>query len=130
MRGLTRQPQGLHDQIVLTMVSAYRARGFVNIRADLPAHSKPEVTYWNGRSYRPDIRCLTAIGGTAIACEVETEDSIGTRHTGEQWIAFYTEAVRVDGEFHIAVPLGLRPAVEQQLAVLGIPVDNVRIIEV
>lgn len=98
-----------HDSLVKMMARYFATLGYLNIRADIEGHRKPESIYWKNRpnvKYIPDLTCnKNDEGKTYVILEAETCDSLtDTAHTAEQWKLFSARARRLKGEFHVVVP--------------------------
>jgi hypothetical protein len=89
------------------------------VRADLPKFTRPEKINGTEKTERiaPDV---TAQKYGLNIYEVETDDSILDRQTGERWKFFAASARERMGSFWIVVPRGSGDSAEQRLKELGI----------
>jgi hypothetical protein len=95
------------------------AKGFQEVKADLPGFQQPDKIVWSGsgRGHIPDV---TGWGSEFNLFEVETADSINDQHTADQWKLFAAFAGQHGAVFWVVVPVGAAAAAGQRLKDLGI----------
>lgn len=75
--------------------------GFTNIRTNSEEQNQSEQI----TGHMPDVTFNKNDGQrTFVILAVETCSAIAQEETGHRWGAFYEEARRISGEFHLAVP--------------------------
>ena len=116
---MRRRNQSHHDQMVAAVAQHLVAKGFRDVRADIPGFPQPEKIVWTGtnRGHIPD---ASGHGDAYCLFEVETADSINDQHTADQWTLFATYAAQHGAEFWVVVPVGYRGAADQRLKDLGL----------
>ena len=115
---MKRRNQSEHDRIVKAVADHLVAKGFRDVRADLPGWPQPEKIVWkqNSRGHIPDV---TGWGSEFNLFEVETADSISDQHTADQWTLFAAYAGQHSAVFWVVVPVGSEAAANQRLKELG-----------
>lgn len=110
----------IHHKKIVKYVQRYLVEnGYEDVRADLPKSTRPEKINGTEKKERiaPDV---TAQKYGLNIYEVETDDSILDRHTGERWKFFAASARECMGSFWVVVPRGSGDSAEQRLKELGI----------
>lgn len=113
--------RSVHDQMVGSLVTHLSNNGFVNIQADFFGYNQPEAIWWENNpnaKYIPD--AVAEQNGVLHIFEVETEDSITSKHTEEQWKLFSAHARNNNGKFVAVVPSSAKADAEQQINNLNI----------
>lgn len=116
---MKRHNQSDHDRMVTTAARYLVAKGFRDVKADVPGFPQPEKIVWSGtgRGHIPDV---TGWGSEFNLFEVETSDSINDQHTAGQWELFAVFAGQHSAVFWVVVPVGCAAAAQQRLKDLGI----------
>ena len=90
-----RNPLSKHDAEVLRIAKVFKDREYYSVKADLPrefGYLKPDAI--EGRYY-PDVEASTANSKKewiTVLVEVETEETVNTKHSKDQRAAFLKKA--------------------------------------
>ena len=105
-----------HDKLVRALARTYENEGYV-VQADGISHPNGSPQQIGG--YVPDITASTL--GAARIAEAETDSSLNSEHTRNQWRAFS----RIPGtSFEVIVPQGSLGVAKSQAAKWGINVNK------
>ena len=105
--------ESVHNQLIQGLVTQLTSEGYY-VQADHIGHPNGSPSTVNG--YIPDIYAIK--GTSRIIAEAETEDSISTDQTRQQWSAFS----RTNASFHVIVPQRALSAAQNQANLWGINV--------
>ena len=106
-----------HDRLVSALAQKYEAEGYY-VQADDIGHPNGSPDPVGG--YIPDVSAWI-LGGAIRLAEAETEDSIYSEHTRNQWRAFSNVA---DVRFEVIVPKAALASAQQQAMDWGVRVDQ------
>jgi hypothetical protein len=109
-----------HDTMVSTVISYLFNNGFQNIKADLPGKIQPDKIIWmkTNEGHIPD--ATATINNTSYLFEIETEETLTTQHTIDQFVLFSAFAQQYNGQFCIIVPVSNKSKAEGLVNNLGI----------
>jgi hypothetical protein len=116
----TRKNEGAHEALVQWLVTQLHAKGYSNIKADLPGWAQPPKITWTstGEGHIPDASAHA--GGRECIFEVETEDTISIEHTKSQLTLFDAYAKQHSAALVVVVPNGSEGDAQRQLATWGL----------
>ena len=112
----SRKGQEDHSKLVRAMANKLTGEGF-HVKADHIGHSNGRPN--NHNNHIPDVEANSV--AKKILVEAETQDSITSSDTRDQFIAFSNVG---GAEFHVIVPKGYIPAMQNQAREWGVKVDN------
>ena len=97
---LKRSSQSDHDYMVEAAANFLGENGYAAIKADIAGFDSPDKITWErtGKGHIPDI---TADGDSVHLFEVETDDSIDSQHTKDQWTLFAAYARQKNATFFL-----------------------------
>jgi predicted TIM-barrel fold metal-dependent hydrolase len=108
--------QSIHNKLIQKQIEEYKKLGYINIKADHIGYSNRTPKEISG--HRPDISANN--NGIRVICEVETDGSIETEHTREQWKSFSKNLY----QFEVCVPLKSLSKAKKFAQRNGIKVDK------
>lgn len=105
-----------HNRLVHAMANELTGKGFY-VKADHIGHGNGRPNMYN--NHIPDVEAISV--AKKILVEAETQESIDSSDTREQFIAFSNVG---GAEFHVIVPKGYIPAMQNQAREWSVKVDN------
>lgn len=117
-----RRSQTDHDKMVKYVAKYLESNGFSDVKADISGYDQPAKITWSktGNGHIPDV---SGVGAKLNIFEVETDDSIDSDHTADQWTLFAAYAKQHNAIFYVVVPQGSKSIADKRLAELDISAE-------